>query len=47
MTYLLLMERWHLTFDQLCNTPQWVVDDMILVMNAEHDVDAEEDPKRK
>jgi hypothetical protein len=46
MTYLLLMERWKLTFKELCATPQWVIDDMILVMEAEHQVDEEPDAKR-
>lgn len=48
MTYLLLWERWKFrSYEDLINTPQWVIDDMILVMEAEHQVDEEEEPKRK
>ena len=41
MTYLLLMERWKMTYEELCETPQWVIDDMLLVMEAEQKVEAE------
>lgn len=43
MTYLLLMERWKLSYQELVEMPQWAVDDMLLVMDAEHLVDQEPD----
>jgi len=47
MIYLLLMERWKLSFQELCATPQWVIEDMLLVMEAEHLVEEEPDVKRR
>jgi len=46
MTYLLLMDRWKLSFSEVWAMPQWVVDDMLLVMEAEHLVDEEPEPRR-
>jgi len=42
MRYLLLWERWNFTsYAELASTPQWVVDDMMLVMEAEARVEEE------
>lgn len=46
MSYLLYMERWHLTYEQLCNTPQSIIDDMTLVMEAEHKVEQEPNARK-
>ena len=36
------MERWDLSYEQLAATPQWVVEDMALVMEAEQRVEEED-----
>jgi hypothetical protein len=46
MTYLILMDRWKLSYSEVVSLPQHVVEDMILVMEAEHRVEQEPDIKR-
>lgn len=42
MQYLLLWERWNFkSYDDFIETPQWVIDDMMLVMEAESRVEEE------
>jgi len=46
MVYLLVMERWNIGYKELMETPQWVVDHMMMVMDAEGRVEKErEQPK--
>lgn len=41
------MDRWNSSFPELIATPQWAIDDMLLVMEAEHLVEQEVEPKKR
>ncbi len=47
MSYLLLWDRWKFeSYEALCATPQWVIDDMMLVMEVEARVSKEPDARK-
>ncbi len=39
LVYLLILERWKMSYQDLMDTPQEIVQDMMLVMEAEHRVE--------